>query len=343
MMTGSSKISRIFLVLCVELACMVTMLPYIRDVTRTMHGDQNSMTTTLKEIRYGIEIETMGATRERVAEAIKTVVGGRVEHPNGPACYDAWQVVDATGRKWKVTADSSICAPRHLQAEVVSPVLTYSDLPNLQEVVRAVRRAGARVNESCGIHIHIDASPFEARTLTNFAKLVYKQEPLIFRALGVSQRRQGTYTRPMDRDFMLRLEADRPETMEDLNEDWYGRVNSNPTHYDNTRYHGTNFHNVWYRGTVEFRYFEATLHAGEVKAYIHLCLAMAAKALNARAAVSEQRTYNEASAKYDFRCFLLRLKLNGKEFKNTRMHLLKRMPGSAAWKHGRPTTTTTNA
>ena len=32
----------------------------------------------------------------------------------------------------------------------------------------------------------------------------------------------------------------------------------------------------------------------------------------------------------------LRLGMIGTEFKNTRMHLMKRMPGSAAWKNGRP-------
>ena len=32
--------------------------------------------------------------------------------------------------------------------------------------------------------------------------------------------------------------------------------------------------------------------------------------------------------KYTFRCWLLRLKLNGEEFKNTRMHLLKHLKGN---------------
>ena len=36
------------------------------------------------------------------------------------------------------------------------------------------------------------------------------------------------------------------------------------------------------------------------------------------------------------RVFLLRLGLIGPEFKNTRMHVMKRMPGSSAWKNGRP-------
>lgn len=90
-------------------------------------------------------------------------------------------------------------------------------------------------------------------------------------------------------------------------------------------------------GTVEFRLFNGTTHAGEVKAHIQLCLAIAAKAKTAAcASTKNQRPYNPASAKYDLRVFLLRLGLIGPEFKNTRMHLMKRMPGSSAWKNGRP-------
>ena len=41
--------------------------------------------------------------------------------------------------------------------EVVSPVLGYGDIADLQEVVRQLRHSGAIVNASCGIHIHVDA------------------------------------------------------------------------------------------------------------------------------------------------------------------------------------------
>ena len=90
------------------------------------------------------------------------------------------------------------------------------------------------------------------------------------------------------------------------------------------------------KGTAEFRFFEATLHAGELRANILLALLIALKAKSAKAASAKNpRPYNEASAKYDLRVFLLRLGWNGPMFKAPRMHLLKRMPGSAAWKDGR--------
>jgi hypothetical protein len=42
-----------------------------------------------------------------------------------------------------------------------------------------------------------------------------------------------------------------------------------------------------------------------VKAYLQLVLAMAAKALTSKAASSKRREFNIATAKYDFRVFLL--------------------------------------
>lgn len=291
----------------------------------------------LREIRFGIEIETVRRTREQVAGAIHSVVGGQVRHAVNPVCYDPWEVVDLRGRTWKVMADASLTnVPKELQAEVVSPVLTYDDIAQLQEVVRAVRRVGAKVDEKCGIHVHVDAAPFDGRRLANLAKLVYKQEPLILHALAVSEVRRSRYTRPVEDELIRQIETTRPTTTDELNRLWYGYHNTSPIHYDQTRYHGVNLHNVWYRGTVEFRYFESTLHAGVVKSYVQFCLAIAAKALTARAASSKKRAFSATSAKYDFRCWLLRLGLIGDEFKTARLHLMANMPGSAAWKNGRP-------
>ncbi|MFC1467810.1 amidoligase family protein [Verrucomicrobiota bacterium] len=291
----------------------------------------------LRELRYGIEIETVKRTREQIAWAIHSVVGGHVRHIGQPASYDPWEVEDLRGRKWKVVNDASLTnVPSHLRAELVSPVLTYDDLEQLQEVVRAIRKAGGKINSQCGIHIHIDAEPFDGRKLGNLAKVVYKQEPLILHALSINSDRLRRYTRPVSDELIQNIERQRPKTKAELNRIWYGYHNNQPQHYDNTRYHGVNLHNVWYRGTVEFRWFEATLHAGKIKAYLQFCLGIAAKALNGRAASSRKRDFDPQSAKYDFRVFLLHLGLIGDEFKTARLHLMKNMPGDAAFKKGRP-------
>ncbi len=52
-----------------------------------------------------------------------------------------------------------------------------------------------------------------------------------------------------------------------------------------------------------------------MKAYVQLALALAAKARDSRAASSKRREFNAATAKYDFRVFLLGLGMIGDEFK----------------------------
>jgi len=91
----------------------------------------------LRELKYGIEIETVKRTRGQIAWAIHTVVGGHVRHIGTPSCYDPWKVERSAGPKMEGVNDASLTnVPSHLQAELVSPVLTYDDLEELQEVVR---------------------------------------------------------------------------------------------------------------------------------------------------------------------------------------------------------------
>jgi hypothetical protein len=290
----------------------------------------------MEDVKFGLELELIRITRADAANAVQSVVGGNVSHTGG--VYDAWECRDLGGRRWKLVRDSSLnSVPPNLQAELVSPILTYKDIPQLQEIVRALRRAGAERNHQCGCHLHIDASIFNTQKLANFAKIFYKQENLILHAFGVKQQRLRQYTRPMSDDFIRQIETRKPRTSEELNRIWYGYHNTNPQHYDRTRYSAVNFHNIWYRGTLELRLFESSLHAGRIKSYVQFSLCLAMKALRSKAASSKKREFNPASAKYDFRVFLISsLKMNGPEFKTARYHLLKNMPGSAAWKNGRP-------
>ncbi len=279
----------------------------------------------MKTLRFGIEIETVGLDKEGAARAIASVVGGTARHGG-----NGWEAVAADGRVWRAVPDGSLNGYRN--AEIVSPILAWEDMDKLQEVVRALHAAGARADASCGIHIHVDGSRFDAKELTSLAKIVHKQERLIEAALGIQSHRLARYCRPIDPAFIERLERRPPRTVAEVNAAWYGRQVHSPARYDQSRYHGVNLNSYFYRKTIEFRYFEGTTHAGKVKAYVQFCVALAAKALGAKSASSRRREYNAATAKYDFRVFLLSLGLIGEEFKTARLHLLSRLGGSAAWK-----------
>ena len=296
--------------------------------------------TDAKELRFGVEIETVGRGREALASAVASVVGGLPSSAPG----GRWTVAMADGRTWTVVPDGSLSSG--LSGEIVSPILTDADIPTLQEIVRAVRRTGATVDDSCGLHVHVDAILFDAKALCRLMKTVNKNEDLIHAALGFSASRGQAYCRRVDQTVLANVERRRPSSLRALNEIWYGGYyNGYPDHYDSTRYHGLNLHNVWYLarnggdGTIEFRWFTGTLHAGKVKAYVQFCRALAAKALNSRAASSQRRSFDPFTSRYDFRVFLLNLGLIGPEYKTARKHLLERLAGDAAFRHGRTPTT----
>lgn len=289
---------------------------------------------TMKTLTFGTELEYTNISREKTAKAIHKVVGGMVRYDGGS--YDTWTVTDTSGREWKAVADGSL-GSRATSAEVVTPILRYDDIETLQAVVRELRAAGAKTPACTSQHVHIGVGDFDARQIANLARIFYKQEQLILKAVGTSTSRLQNYTKPTDREFITRLEATKPTTREALNKAWFGYSNPNPAHYASERYRAINLNNVWRMGTVEFRMFEGTTHAGVARSNIILCLALAAKALTAKCASTKRpREYSETSAKYDFRVLMLRLGMSGNELKNVRMHLMKNLPGNAAWKNGAP-------
>ncbi len=293
----------------------------------------------LREQNFGIEIEMTGLTRSEAASAVANYFDTGVTHEgNG---YDTYAVRDTSGRKWKLMSDSSITPQRMVdgrkimagseyKVELVSPICTYEDIPTVQELVRTLRGAGGFCNKSCGIHIHINAEPFEAKQLRNLVNIVAAKEDMIYRALQVDGRREDHYCQKVDRYFLESINRNRSLTMEKLQSHWYNGCDGSHMHYHDSRYHCLNLHAVFQKGTIEFRAFNANLHAGKIKAYIQFCMGMTAQAHN-QSYASPNKTVS-TNDKYTFRVWLLRLGMIGDEFKSARKHLLGHLEGNIAWK-----------
>ncbi len=69
----------------------------------------------------------------------------------------------------------------------------------------------------------------------------------------------------------------------------------------------------------------------KVAAYVNLRLAISAQAIAQRSTVM-RKTHSENKL-FTFRVWLVRLGLNGEEFKHTRDHLLAHLEGDRAWRH----------
>ena len=252
----------------------------------------------MKDQYFGVEVEMTGITRRQAARALADYFG--TEPHQGSDYYGSWYVTDSDGKKWRFMSDSSIRKERktgtgyertsdgEYSVEMVSPKLTYAELPKFQECVRKVRKAGAKVNSSCGLHVHEDAANHNRQSLKNLLSIMYSKEDILFKALQVDPTRVEDYCQKVREPVLCRarqLSADATKDLTQLESIWYeGDINTTE-HYNWTRYYALNLHSVFYRGTIEWRCFNSTLHAGRAAAYINLCFAMSAQAISQRSMV----------------------------------------------------------
>lgn len=299
----------------------------------------------MKKQTIGVEVEMNSITREKAAKLAAEFFGtNRHEFTGGRNGYVTWSAYDESGREWKFQRDISIYGNDDEKCELVTPILNYDDIKTLQRLLRVLRKAGAQSSPSrgCGVHIHIGLGDHTAKTLTNLANIMAAHEEQIGRAINIAESRTLHYCRTVDPDFLRRLNAFKPDTMEQLANIWYEGNHANRgrcEHYNPSRYHMLNLHAAFTKGTIEFRLFQfdephdgkkGGIHCGQLKAYIQLCLAMSqlAKDLKHASPIPQQRD-NE---KYAFRCWMLRLGFIGEEFKTARTLLLKNMRGNGAWR-----------
>lgn len=151
--------------------------------------------------------------------------------------------------------------------------------------MRKLRKTGAFANKSCGIHIHVDGANHTPVSLKNLINLIASKEDLIYKALDIETSRIR-YCKKVNENLLNTINKKKPKTLEELAEVWYEGYSreSRRKHYHPTRYYGLNLHSIFDKGTVEFRLFNGTTHAGKIKAYIQFCLAVSHQAITQRSA-----------------------------------------------------------
>jgi len=302
----------------------------------------------MKKQTIGVEVEMNSITRRDAAKLAAEFFGtGRYEDTACRNGYFTWSAWDTQGREWKFQKDVSIHGPDSEKCELVTPILTYDDMDTLQELVRRLRKAGAKsdATRGCGVHIHIGAKGHTPRSLRNLANIMASHERLLADALSIDRGRMSYYCRTVDPRFLQEVNQKKPTTMADLAEVWYtsnGAGYGRNEHYNDSRYHMLNLHATFTKGTVEFRLFQFDapadgkkngLHAGQLKSYIQLCLALSQMAKSLKSASPKpQQTENP---KYAMRTWLLRLGFIGEEFATARDLLTRRLAGNAAFRNGR--------
>ena len=274
---------------------------YIQKKHTKRKGEKKMASTEFLKGRFGIEVEMTGITRTKAANTIAAYLSGTVEKLNDR--YDTHTITAQDGRVWKIVSDASIVtqkkangdkvpADKTYSAELVSPILTYEeDIDTLQEIVRKLRKAGAfSEKQNCtGIHIHLDGAYHTPRSLRNFVNIIHSRNDLLYDSLQIEELRKR-YCKKLDQDLVERMNKKKPTTFSQVEEIWYeGTGMVREQHYHDSRYHFINLHSFFHGiGTVELRGFNGTLHAGEIRAYIVLALAMNHQAITQKSASSKK-------------------------------------------------------
>ena len=302
----------------------------------------------MKKQTIGVEVEMNNITRERASKLAADFFGtGRYENTASRNGYMTWSAWDEQGREWKFQKYVSIAGDDAHKCEMVTPILKYEDIETLQELIRKLRKAGAKsdATRGCGVHIHIGARGHTPQTMRNLANIMASHESLIADALDLDRGRMRRYCRTVDPRFLEQVNKKKPKTMSKLADIWYGSQDCSygrNQHYNDSRYHMLNYHATFTKGTIEFRLFQFDapadgkqngLHAGQLKSYIQLCLALSQMAKIVRTASPKEQ--QKENPKYAMRTWLLRLGFIGDEFKTARDLLTRRLEGDTAFRTAR--------
>lgn len=148
-------------------------------------------------------------------------------------------------------------------------------------VASVFKSVKAQVNESCGMHIHLDAAGFiphsrkdHPKALVELWKAHLVFEDVIFSLLPFN-RRLNHFCRPM-RDYFKISELESIQTMFDAEKLWYKQQDGNSIrsekqhHHHASRYFGVNLHSLFGSKNLELRHHTGTLNAKKVLHWANL-------------------------------------------------------------------------
>ncbi len=147
---------------------------------KRIHTPFGDPTMHANNIAFGIEIEA------HMPGTDATPIGG----------YHNGLPVTWLPAGWKAERDGSIRTPAGRKpCEFVSPVLRgYEGLANVETAVDAIKERGARVNESCGLHITVSWNG-DAAALARLISLIANHESAIYASTGTKRRERNQWAK----------------------------------------------------------------------------------------------------------------------------------------------------
>ena len=199
---------------------------------------------------FGIEIEAYNCTRERLAREL-TAAGINVQ-------VEGYNHTDHTDH-WKLVTDSSLSGNNTF--ELVSPILHGEQgLEELEKVCWVLDLCNAKVNDTCGLHVHMDAAEFDLTTWKNLI-LTYKRLEGVIDNFMPRSRRNNRYCKALSTITETSIKSAR--SISDLR-----------TAFFHNRYHKVNLEAYARHRTVEFRQHGGSTNFTKMSAWIHFLAKM---------------------------------------------------------------------
>lgn len=237
-------------------------------MARTSHKVNESRT-------FGIEIEAYNVDKHVLCGALNAV---------GIRCFVETYNHETRPNHWKLVPDGSIEGMQSF--ELVSPPLKgQAGLAQVHVVCQVLRDHGAKVNKSCGLHVHHDANDLTLKDWKNFCKYYMKYEESMDSLLPWSRRANNNGTSKEGRyehqNYCQSLRLNFPSLAEgfaaiDSATDLHSlaRILCN-----SDRYYKVNLMAFWRHGTVEVRHHSGTVEYEKIAAWVSLTQGLLEKAI----------------------------------------------------------------
>lgn len=205
------------------------------------------VTSTRFIYTFGVEIECVHAERNALVEA------GRA---NGVDIHSEGYNHTDNKRYFKIVSDASVGGDIDPN-EVVSPVLNgnANGLATLKKAIKSLDAVGARVNSSCGLHVHIGADKLTGEQYVNVFKNYQKLERLIDSFMSPSRRGECRWAHSL------------------LNKDFSDCCNNGDVRrvFNYDRYNKVNAESYIRHKTIEFRQHQGSTNFTKISMWVKFC------------------------------------------------------------------------
>ncbi|MCT4079294.1 amidoligase family protein [Elizabethkingia anophelis] len=201
--------------------------------------------------KFGVEIEFFGPTQDQLSQSFRAnsteVLLESYNHQTRP--------------HWKFVTDGSLVGLN--SRELVSPILQGTEgLKELRKACKSLRQANAKVNRTCGVHIHLDANDYSIENFKTLLKNQYFVEQQIDKIMPTSRRANSNrycqgFRSEYQTNFFQKIDA--CQTINQM------------TNLFRTRYFKLNIQSFQRHGTVEFRQHGGSTNYLKIKNWIFIC------------------------------------------------------------------------